>query len=981
MEKSCSLLGSPSVELGSLGAGRAQTMKKACGIRLWAPALMVGVALGALAVRLEAQAAPPPQRSNVPAQAAPTSIQNSVPSSGLNRPASSAAAAEAAAYQALNAKHIDEAEARFKEILAKQPGDPNALAGMGYVRMQQGNFLGAVSFLEQAAQASPKDKAIAAALDTARFGFMVGEGRNALDTNDLATAEKRYREALELRPDNPVALAGLGGTLLREHQPGLAVPMLERALAEESDLGGAWGDLVRAQAQAGSTTLALTTDRRVPAPIHAQLMGDPLYLQALATAYAATGHPAEAQRALEGALALPFPTNPSGAKAAIELQYADLLFTTGRLDQARELYAEITAADPANTAAWVGLVRAEHALGKDDDAFATFESMPAESSTAAMRDPGFEATIAAVYRAEKKLDEAQELLEKAMTQQTGAGQKPSPEIELALADIYIERGQPQLAYPIDQRVLAEHPDNPDAWAGLLSSLHLTGHDKEAIEQARLIPAATRTQLETNAIYLETMAAVYGDEGHSREGSLFLDRAEQGYAAASKTPPSDVLIQNAHLLYNGMDDEGLYRQLMSLGERTDLTDAERHEVQTIWAEWAVRRAGQAVAGGNTRRALDILNAAARSAPDDPAIARTLAGGYAQAGVPEQAVRIYKAQDMTKASAGEYESAVGAALTVGDDKDAEAWLRYALKAFPKDPQVLLLGAKFEQARGDNGRAIEYYRESLKAMPPPGPGTKLTAELGLPAPSAAPILPSPYRPQDLSVLLDPRNGEATPAGGMVSPASTPGAAPLPPYSSGDGVVPPSAAYPVPQPQSQNGEPAPLPPPQSSATGGEVYRPFVPYIAPPVPTPVPDTSRKTGTPSAVAVQLGNSTPPPVQPPSEQTDVLPTARYAGPRANAAAPADATMAAAQAERARRQRAESATAPAGQSHPASEASVTGPLVTQPAAPPAAKSSSIPDTGTQQYPQPSTPPRVAPRSQARSVPQPIQPPAVAASPGNG
>ena len=56
MEKSCSILGSPSVELGSLGAGRAQTMKKSYGIRLWAPALIVGVALSAFGVRLEAQA-------------------------------------------------------------------------------------------------------------------------------------------------------------------------------------------------------------------------------------------------------------------------------------------------------------------------------------------------------------------------------------------------------------------------------------------------------------------------------------------------------------------------------------------------------------------------------------------------------------------------------------------------------------------------------------------------------------------------------------------------------------------------------------------------------------------------------------------------------------------------------------------------------------------------------------------------------------
>ena len=60
-------------------------------------------------------------------------------------PEEAAAAAEArtrsveeqAAYSALNAKRLDDAELRFKAILANNPQNPRALAGMGYVRMQQ----------------------------------------------------------------------------------------------------------------------------------------------------------------------------------------------------------------------------------------------------------------------------------------------------------------------------------------------------------------------------------------------------------------------------------------------------------------------------------------------------------------------------------------------------------------------------------------------------------------------------------------------------------------------------------------------------------------------------------------------------------------------------------------------------------------------------------------------------------------------------
>ena len=97
---------------------------------------------------------------------------------------------------------------------------------------------------------------------------------------------------------------------------------------------------------------------------------------------------------------------------------------------------------------------------------------------------------------------------------------------------------------------------------------------------------------------------------------------------------------------------------------------------------MRRASQAAAGGNSRRALAILNAAAKAFPDNPSAIKALAIGYSQAGQPQQAVQIYKAQNMTSASAADYESAVGSALDAGDGKDAEIWLRYALAAYPAD-----------------------------------------------------------------------------------------------------------------------------------------------------------------------------------------------------------------------------------------------------------------------------------------------------------
>ena len=657
--------------------------------------------------------------------------------------------------------------------------------------MQQGNFAGAIGFLEQAKQNNSSDKGLASALDTARFWFIMGEGQRTLTDGDLTTAEKRYRSALELRPNSPEALEGLGGTLLKAQQPAAAVPLFQRAVAADPASGGGWRGLVMAQIQSGNAALGLATEQQIPSAVHAQLMNDPLFLLSLSSAYSVVGRGGEAQKTLESAVKLPFPADAKGAKADSEVQLAGLLFGSNHLDQAERQYAQVVAEDQGNTAAWQGLVRVRHALGHDDEALKTVESMPPATYAAAMREPGFEVTVAAVYEAEKKLDEAQDLLLKAATQQTSTGQKPSVAIEMQLANIYVERGNPQLAYPVYEQVIAEDRNRADAWAGLLSALHTTGHDSEAAEQLKGIPPEVRAELEKNAGYLQTMASVYEALGRSREASPFLNRMEQDYAAQSKAPPAELEIQNAWLLYHGMEDADLYRQLMDLGGRTDLTEDQRRTVQTIWTSWAVRRASQAAAGENNRRALAILNAAAKAFPDNPSAIKALAIGYSQAGQPQQAVNIYKAQNMTSASAVDYEAAVGAALAAGENKDAEIWLRYGLAAYPADPQILILGARFEQARGDTAKAIKYYRASLKAMPPGASDSRLAGELGLPAPSAPLSLPNPDQPQDLSVLLAPDGGESSSRapGGQGAPylPSYQNQVPSPLYDGRSSVVPP--------------------------------------------------------------------------------------------------------------------------------------------------------------------------------------------------
>ena len=169
--------------------------------------------------------------------------------------------------------------------------------------------------------------------------------------------------------------------------------------------------------------------------------------------------------------------------------------------------------------------------------------------------------------------------------------------------------------------------------------------------------------------------------------------------------------------------------MRIGGRSDLTVAQRETVQDIWANWSVRRAGIAMDNGNVQRAVDILDAASQAFPNNLTVRKAVAGGFARVGRAKEALALFKTVPMQDASAGDFEGAIGAALAANDKTQAELWLRQALDRFGTDPAILALAARYEQARGDNERAADYYRASLAAMPKVSPVDRLAHVLVYP------------------------------------------------------------------------------------------------------------------------------------------------------------------------------------------------------------------------------------------------------------
>lgn len=210
-----------------------------------------------------------------------------------NQPAGGTVA-QSQAYTDLKNGNLAAAERQFAADLRANPNDPQAIAGLGLLRLRQQRFAEARDLLSRAIKAAPdQQKSLGPAYNSAMFWSRVEDAKRAAagrnyaaarailtpilahpsadqwgaemvladvetKSGQYAAAEASYRQVLRWRPGNPDATLGLANALRAQNKTADLTQLTsrmspgERAAFEKSSSGGGEAEKLRNEAKAAS---------------------------------------------------------------------------------------------------------------------------------------------------------------------------------------------------------------------------------------------------------------------------------------------------------------------------------------------------------------------------------------------------------------------------------------------------------------------------------------------------------------------------------------------------------------------------------------------------------------------------------------------------------------------------------------------------------------------------------------------------------
>lgn len=249
------------------------------------------------------------------------------------------------------AGQLDEAETRYREWLAFNPDDPEALHLLAILRRQREDLGEALELAGKAVDLVPE-----------RANFQLTLAGLHLHARQFERAREGFATALRLNPELPGAALGLAQIDLMRGDTDAAADALaraERLVPGHPQLLALKGGLAQARGRhEDASTHLLEAARRTP--------DDPLVQMQLGLSLAATGKTGFAEQALGNALRI----RPGYTAAAIAL--GQLLLREGRPDEALAHFESVLAREPGHALALAGRGDVRRARGELEAALADY---------------------------------------------------------------------------------------------------------------------------------------------------------------------------------------------------------------------------------------------------------------------------------------------------------------------------------------------------------------------------------------------------------------------------------------------------------------------------------------------------------------------------------------------------------------------------------------------------------------------------------
>ena len=736
---------------------------------------------------------------------------------GLSAARSAAASASPAAqplgegFKALDRGDAATAEQRFQQALKLQPGDAEALGGLGLIRLRQERFAEAQQLLEQASKAAGGGK-WASALQSATYWNLIGQAQAARARGDTRTAQGLLERAVKIDPRETVGQVALADLRLAAGDFAGAEQGFRRALESKPNDTQALRGLITAYTRQGRSDEAMALSQRLT-PEQARQIGSLQDVKVEATrakarAQIEAGDTAGAQRTLEDAM-LAAPDSPW-----VRLDLANIYRRQGMMAQARGVMDGLLMSQPDMPDALYASALLASDAGDPVAGLQYLERIPAASRTRDMTQLQRRLWAAGqAQQAQALARQGQVAAARGVLAQTEAtlGADMPPELWGQLAMAYADIGDAPRALAMSRQLLARSP-NPGVGDRLLyaSVLLKTQQDVELSAVLRQLQAASMTSAQ-RADYERLSIAFSLRQADALREAGNLEAAYNAMAPVLAARPEDpqVLAALARLYAAARDEKqalALYQRILQRSP-TDLDTL----LGAAASASALRAHGEAES---------YVQAALKQAPDQSRVLAAAGRVYRNAGDnarAEQYLRAAVAAD-SRAAGGGGLAAGQPAAPVNPFAGMTGGAASAVSPFAATLQPVGLPAGYPAAglqpspapfAGMRGGAAP-----VAPLPPLPAGVPPTSAANASLPAASmPWGSGPVAPAATAGVSSRNSAEArrrTAAAGQPQPAASANALPPVPLPAATPAY--AQAYPLPQPAGPSAYPLPAPVPGSS-------------------------------------------------------------------------------------------------------------------------------------------------------------------------